>query len=193
MDIENFIKQHPARVLLIAVLLFVLIRAFINHLKQKRRKKREEERFLLSVSINSKTATPPKEVDLIQKVASKMELSPAEVKVMLGIPLSFISIATTVAMAEEEFYKADAGSDQEYAALLKWIELENNPANMDDLWDQIEDYPTLCPLLDAKWAPLSLEQIKKIKTEEDFDNAFDAAPKETQTELVKVLYALYQK
>lgn len=194
-NLSNLLKEYPYTLQVCVIGIVCLLLLIVALFKHMSRRHKTEEQFPLSIksvpaNVGSITAVrsvkdESKNDDPVSMIADKMGVSPAEVKVILGIPLSAICNAKTVEEAENAYENAEENSDEEYVALLKWVELENDINYFNDLWDKVENFHTLCDKLDAKWAPLSIKEISEIKTEQDFDTAMTNAPTQTFLELVK--------
>lgn len=59
----------------------------------------------------------------INRMAAAIHLSPAEIKMRLGIPLDEVCEATETSIARQEYHKTPEGSEKRFAALKRWTEL----------------------------------------------------------------------
>ena len=75
--------------------------------------------------------------------------------------------------AEEQYRNAESGSEEEYLALLKWIELADDIENCGEMYDHAEEYDgSTEDLAIARWNILALENANTASSEEEFENAF---------------------
>jgi hypothetical protein len=116
-------------------------------------------------------------------------------KIILGMPVIGECTATTAEQAEDEFRNASSGSEEEYFALLKWIELEDDVANAQEMCECADEYHTTIEIkASEKWEMLSLQNVNSVTEEDDLSTALENCPKGGQAEIIilKKLYEIYK-
>ncbi len=194
----NFIEHlgiSPINLIAIVVVIIVIVVFIVVAGKSK---KKAEEKFPLTYKSTTTTATKTTAAstsepsNIIKSVADALDTNTAEVRFMLGIPLTERCGDKNPEDAENSYQRANT-PEEEYVALLKWLELENDVTNMETLYDAAEEYPSIQSQIDIKWIALSLAEIEASTTEDEIMKAYGNAPLETMGAIAKKLYALYQK
>ncbi|MEO5646535.1 MAG: hypothetical protein ABIO57_02070 [Candidatus Paceibacterota bacterium] len=199
----NFVKNlgiSPTVWIAIAVIIVIVIIIIVVIVKRNSAQKAESAFPLTYKSpdtskgpiVIAKRDMEAEITDPIEQVADTLNTNTAEVKLMLGIPILEKCTAEDTDEAEDAFNNADS-SEEQYVALMRWVELENDVENMENLYDTAEEFPSVQTLIQEKWIVLSLREIDAAETEEELIYADEKAPWENTAEIAKKLYALYQK
>lgn len=175
-----------------AILTFMYVKFF-------RKDKEEETNVYTSSNLPSKkleTEDDSEEItDPLEELIEAVNIPTPLLRVMLNIPLSGVCLATTAKDAEEAFNNAESDSDEEYLALLKWIELENDLVNAVKMYDAAEAYHSIVEDLSVvTWSKLALQHANSISSEDDLVEALDNSPTGSEAEkiIIKKLYEIYK-
>lgn len=114
----------------------------------------------------------------IDRMVEETKFSVIEIKVALGLLPE--CPAKTVEDAKEDYLEETPhDSEEEFAALLKWINLTTTVEEAEEAYNEAEDYDSKGMILIIafkKWDDLSLDMVEKADTVGEIKNAYDAAP-----------------
>jgi hypothetical protein len=128
----------------------------------------------------------------IEVIAAKLDMYVTAIKVSLGLHVPIECPAKTKDEAEQLFYDAAEDSEEEYAALLRWINLEDDLYKMETIWHHIENYPFLCKTVSEKWEMLSMKAVLATDNEDELEDLFAHVPLGSDAQ-VKIIQKLHQK
>ncbi len=182
----NLENDGVANTIYIAIAAIVVIAYSVV---QYRRKKREaENNQYTSIKVN----TIGQKAELVETIANQINTPCIYVKFALGLPVFGRCKATTAEEAEECYTEADSDTDEEYFALVKWIELESDLERMVGLYGELEDHPDLQKQAREKWNTLALAEVASTETQEDLESLSELiySSSEAEKQLIQKLHRL---
>lgn len=185
-------------VLAAAIIFFVLV---------KRSKRKKEEAELLghhsthspipaSTTRSTSTVDDDPTKDPFDMLSESFGIPVPLLKGLMNVPLSTTCTVTTAKEAEQQFLGAEEDSEEEYFALLKWIQLEDDIDNAGELYKCAEAYHASTEdLAVVTWERLALANVSKLSSQEELENAISTTPTGGESEklLIKKLYEIYSK
>ncbi len=131
----------------------------------------------------------------LQDLSDDVYVPLSVVKEILGLSILGTCDATTARQAQEKFEEADIDSDDAYLALKKWIELEDNVDNMEEMCRCAKKYHrSLKVIAKEKWDATYLTKITAALTEQELLELASGCPSGGEAErlLIKKLYPFYE-
>lgn len=189
-------KYIPYLLVAIGLIAFFVIERYRSAQRQKEREQSTNSFSSVKRVSVQETLVEEEQSDPTIRVSEKFDIPTWRIKFAFGLPLETTCDATTAEQAEDAF-RNDTGDDseEELAALLKWIELETDIERMSDIkkWTKGNLYART--LLLEKWNTLALKEVAAASTEDELLTAFwnCSEGSEAENECIRKMHALYTK
>ncbi len=146
---------------------------------------------------NTEDSFPDQEVaDPLEDLAISLDIPLPLLKTKLDIPLTGVCLAETKEEARERYYASKNGSDEEFFALKKWIEMEDSLEQFPELYKQAKRYDgSFREEVIIKWNAVALKKAKVASSEAQLKDLYyyTFANSEAEIIVIKKLFVIYQK